>query len=110
MAIPHADSGEVIDVQPLGEGLRQAITTTLVKTDQLEVIRLVLPAGKEIAEHRAPGAITVQCLEGAIEFQAHGGWRSLPAGHMLYLTAREPHALKAVEDSSVLLTIQLKDS
>src|SRR5690606_33496635 len=80
MAIHHADSGEIIDVRPLGEGLKQAITTTLVKTDRLEVIRLVLAAGKEIAEHRAPGEITVQCLEGAIEFQAHGRWQTLEAG------------------------------
>lgn len=108
MAIPHAGSGDVIDVTPLGEGLRQAITTTLVKSDQLEVIRLVLPAGKGIAEHRAPGEITVQCLEGTIEFQAHGGPRTLQAGQMLYLAGGEPHALKAVADASVLLTILLK--
>jgi quercetin dioxygenase-like cupin family protein len=110
MAIPHADSGELIDVQPLGAGLRQAITTTLVKTDQLEVIRLVLPAGKEIAEHRAPGEITVQCLEGAVEFHAHGRSRTLQAGQMLYLATGEPHALKAVEDASVLVTILLKSA
>ena len=32
MAIPHAKSGEVIDVRPLGSALAQARTTTLVKT------------------------------------------------------------------------------
>jgi quercetin dioxygenase-like cupin family protein len=80
MAIPHAASGEVVDVRPLGEGLRRAMTTTLVKTDRLEVLRLVLPAGKEIAEHRAPGEITVHCLEGLVEFHAHGGSGGLPPG------------------------------
>lgn len=109
MAIPHAASGEVIDIRPLAAGLRDAVTTTLVKTDQLEVIRLVLPAGKEIAEHRAPGEITVQGLEGTVEFQAHGQTRTLQAGQMLHLASREPHAVKAVEDSSILVTILLKD-
>ena len=110
MAIPHAASGEVVDIRPLGEALQGTTTSALIKTDRLEVLRLVLPAGKEIAEHRAPGEITVQCLEGAIEFEVHGATRELRAGHMLYVAAREPHALKAIEDSSVLVTIQLKDA
>lgn len=110
MAIPHAASGQVIDIRPLGAGLKDAITTTLARTDQLEVIRLVLPAGKTIEEHRAPGEITVQCLEGTVEFQAHGQWRTLQAAQMLRLDSREPHALKAVEDSTVLVTILLRDA
>ncbi len=109
MAIPHAASGEVIDIRPLGEGLRRAITTVLVKTERLEVLRMVLPEGKEIPVHRAPGEITVQCLEGTVEFQAHDQSRTLQAGQMLYLAAREPHALRAIEDASVLVTIQLKN-
>jgi quercetin dioxygenase-like cupin family protein len=108
MALTHANSGEVVDVRPLGEGLKRSITTTLIKTDRLEVIRLVLPAGKVITEHRAPGEITVQCLEGAIEFRAHGRSEVLRAGQLLYLTAGEPHAVEAVEDASVLLSILLK--
>src|SRR5690242_7492076 len=105
MAIPHADSGEIVDIRPLGERLQQAVTTTLIKTDRLEVIRLVLFAGKEIAEHKAPGEITVQCLEGSVEFHCHGRSQELQAGHLLYLAAREPHALKAIADSSVLVTL-----
>ena len=99
-----------IDVRPLGEGLKQSITTTLIKTDRLEVIRLVLPAGKAIAEHRAPGEITVQCLEGAIGFRAHGRSQVLRAGQLVYLDSGEPHSVEAVEDASFLLTIRLKGS
>ena len=107
MAIPHATSGQAVDVRPLGDRLGGAVTATLVKTDDLEVIRLVVPAGKEIPEHRARGAITVQCLEGAVEFRAHGRAETLTAGHMLYLEAGEPHSVKGVEDSSLLLTLAL---
>lgn len=107
MAIPHATPGQVVDVRPLGERVKEAITTTLVKADDLEVIRLIVPAGKEIPEHRARGAITVQCLEGAVEFRSHGQTRQLPAGHLLYLEAGVAHAVKGVEDSSLLLTLSL---
>jgi quercetin dioxygenase-like cupin family protein len=108
MAIRHAESGEVIGVGPLGPALAGAVTTTLVKTAALEVIRLVIPAGKALPEHRAPGEITVQCLEGAIDFTTDGRDVRLAAGQMLYLAAGVPHALRGVQDSSVLLTILLR--
>lgn len=107
MAIQHAKSGEVV-VLPLGAALASAETSALVKTSQIEVLRLVIPAGKEIATHKAPGPITVQCLEGRISFTAHGTTQQLDAGKLLYLETGEPHALTGLEDSSVLVTIVLK--
>ena len=108
MAIPHAQVGQVIDVRPLGPSLATAITTTLIKTSRIEVVRLVMTAGKEIAEHRAPGEITVHCLEGKIAFTALGQTRELTAGQMLYLAAGQPHSVKCSEDASFLLTILLQ--
>lgn len=109
MAIPHATSGQVVDVRPLGAKLKQSVTTTLVKTGKLEVIRLVLPAGKEIPHHQVTGEITVQCLEGMVSVAAdEGQTKVLEAGQLLYLSGSELHALKGVEDSSVLVTILLE--
>jgi quercetin dioxygenase-like cupin family protein len=108
MAIPHAKSGEVIDIRPLGPALAQAKTTTLVKTKTLEIIRLVIPAGKDIPEHHAPGEITVQCLEGRVTFAVGSTRHDLAAGQMLYLSSAEPHSLYGLEDASVLVTILLR--
>jgi quercetin dioxygenase-like cupin family protein len=107
MAIPHANPGDVIDVRPLGHDLATTKTFTLVKTKQFELIRLVMASGKEIREHRAPGEITVHCLEGKIAFSALGTTQHLTAGQMLYLGAGEPHTVKCLEDASFLLTILL---
>jgi quercetin dioxygenase-like cupin family protein len=107
MAIPHAQPGEVIDVRPLGASLATAKTTTLLKSSNIEVVRLVMTAGKEIAEHKAPGEITVHCLEGKVAFTALGQTHELTAGQMLYLGAGEPHSVKCIEDASFLLTILL---
>jgi hypothetical protein len=52
MAIPHAKPGDIVDVRPLGSALASTQTTTLLRTEQIEVIRLVVPAGKDIAEHK----------------------------------------------------------
>ena len=105
MAIPHAQPGDVIDVRPLANKMAASITNTLIKTPNVEVIRMVLPAGKVLSEHKAPGEIIVQCLEGDITFTTMGEPKRLRAGDMLYLAAGEPHELVAVEDSSFLLTI-----
>jgi len=107
MAIHHARPGEVIDVRPWEDRLRERVTTTLIKTDSLEVLRLVLPAGAHLPPHQVAGEITVQCLEGQVVFDAGGTDRELRAGEMLFLTGGTPHALRAVENSSVLVTILL---
>ncbi|MEB0059688.1 AraC family ligand binding domain-containing protein [Variovorax sp. LG9.2] len=65
---------------------------------------MVLPAGKKIPLHQTPSAITVQCLEGAVEFESHGRARLMRPGVMLFLAPADPHALEALEDSSVLVS------
>lgn len=107
MALPHAASGELINVAPLGEAVKDSVSTTLVRADHLEVFRLVLPAGKLTQEHEAAGTITIQCIEGIVELDAHGRTQTLRAGSLVYLADREPHAVKALEDASLLITMLL---
>jgi quercetin dioxygenase-like cupin family protein len=89
---------------PLGTAVGDAKSTTLMKSDGLELIRLVIPAGKEIPPHRAPGEITVQCLEGRVSFEHDGHAIDLQAGDLLHLCPQEIHALRGLVDSSVLVT------
>jgi quercetin dioxygenase-like cupin family protein len=107
MAIPHADPGQVIDVSPMGPALHGAVTKTIIKTPRLEVIRLVVPAGKEIPTHRVAKEITVQCLEGRVAFTAGGRTQDLRSGQMLYLSGEEAHSVRGLEDASLLVTILL---
>ena len=110
MSIKHANPSEVIHLQRLGSDIASTKTSTLFKTEVMEAIRLVLPAGKQIAEHKAPSEITVFCLEGRVKFTSQGEAKEIVAGDLLYLTAAAPHAVEAVEDSTVLVTILLKGS
>ena len=107
MTTQHAEPGVVIDIRPLGSRLSESVTSTLVKSGTLEIIRLILPAGKRVRSHQVSGPITVHCLEGRIEFQAYGQWQILESGQLLFLSGGELHAAKAIEDSSVLITIHL---
>jgi len=108
MAIPHAKPGELINIAPLGPELPNATTTTLIKTDALEVIRLVVPADKRIAEHRTRGQVTIQCLEGEVGIVIAGGTTVLSQNEMLYLHEGEMHAVHGIQDASLLVTILLK--
>jgi quercetin dioxygenase-like cupin family protein len=105
MAQIHAQSGQVVSVRPFGDRFGGMRTTAILKADQLEVVRIVLPAGKGLPEHSAPGEITVQCIEGRIEFQTPAALHVLEAGDFIHLRGNEPHALRAQVDSSALLTM-----
>ena len=106
MALPHAESGQIIDITPLGSRLRSTVSTALFKAEDLEVMRLVLLAGKGIPPHKVSGEVTIQCIEGVVEVSSQDV-RTLDAGKMLYLRGDEVHSLRALEDASVLLTIFL---
>ena len=107
MALTHAESGEVIDIRPYGDAIHQAQSIALFKFAQLEVIRLVFPAGHRMPSHKVSGTITLQCLEGEVEVEAHDRVILLRAGHLMHLKPQVEHGLHALEASSVLVTIVL---
>jgi quercetin dioxygenase-like cupin family protein len=109
MALQHASSGQVIALNNAGEDVTQFSSIALAKTDEIELIRLVLPAGKTMPEHWVKGEITLQCLSGEVAVDAHGRTVTLHGGEMLFLAGATPHAVRAVADSVALLTIVLKD-
>ena len=107
MALAHAQPLEVIDVRPLGAALRDAVTTSLLKTPRLQLMRLVLPAGSGMPEHSVAGAITVHCLEGEAVVTTASHRCELRTGQLVMLPENERHAVQAVTDSSLLVTVLL---
>ncbi|MCW2312266.1 uncharacterized protein (DUF2249 family) [Rhodoferax antarcticus] len=90
-----------------GDAISSTMTSTLYKTQQLEVFRLVLLAGKEMPEHQVVGELTVQCLEGSIEFSIGTTHEVMRAGDLKCLAGGVSHSLRAIEDSAVLVTLLL---
>ena len=108
MAIKHALPGQGIDVQPLGSALSTERTAALFKANDLEVMRLVLAAGRSLPPHKVPGEITIQCIEGALDVEAEGQSHLLRAGQLLYLAGNVLHGVTALENASALVTVALK--
>jgi nucleotide-binding universal stress UspA family protein/quercetin dioxygenase-like cupin family protein len=100
-----ANPGDILDVRPLGGALASAHTRRLLRTPAVEVLRLFVRAGQSIPQHRNAGEILLQCLEGRVDVTALGKARTLEAGHLLQLPAGESHALRGIENASLLLMI-----
>lgn len=105
MATHHASSNEVVDLATWAQDVPNEKSKVILKTDDMELVRLALPAGKEFADHKVSGPIVVQCISGKIEFVAKQTTQILTPGQLVYLMPDESHAVKAVLDSVVLLTI-----
>ena len=107
MAIPHLASGQVTSVLPLAASLADAKTTALFKGPNLEVMRMVLSAGKKIAPHHVNGPITIHCLEGEVDVGVENERRILRTGDLLYLAGNVEHDLLALTNASLLVSVVL---
>ncbi len=104
-AEPQTNPGEIITVRRSGPALTKTRSEKLVRTEAFELIRLFVPAGKELAEHRAPGTLIFECREGRVAFTALGKSQNVEPGQLLFLPAGEPHSVKGLEDATLLLTV-----
>lgn len=65
---------------------------------------IALAAGRELAEHESPGEATLQVLRGRVRLVAGDDAVEGAAGDLLTIPPRR-HALHALEDAAVLLTV-----
>ncbi len=105
MAMSHASPGEVFDLSPLGSNLKSTRTTAVVKSESFEVVRLVVHAGADIKTHQVDGPITLHCLEDRALLSLPETTLELSGGQWVYLEGGVPHAVRGIEDTSLLLTI-----
>lgn len=107
MALQHAKAGEIIDLSPRGPDLAGERSTAIVKTDQFEAIRLIVPSGSILKSHQVPGRLTLHCLEGCVELALADGTVDLKANQWVHFDGGAPHSVRGIEDASLLLTIFL---
>lgn len=105
MALVHAQPLDVISVRPLAARITETKTHSLLKTDQMQMMRLVLIAGQTVPEHQVAGEMTLLCLEGRVLVSTPGRQCRLAEGDLVLLPAHEPHALEAQTDCSLLVTL-----
>ncbi len=78
---------------------------TLVKEGPLRITLVAVNPGGEMRPHTAPGPISVQVLEGEIDFQVEGGSWKLPRGTLFTLGAGVTHSVRSTRGGVFLLTV-----
>ncbi|MGL2606605.1 cupin domain-containing protein [Helicobacter pylori] len=71
-------------------------------------MRICMPKGAIIDKHKAPGAISVQVLEGKIVFEVGDEKIEMPKGALISLEAQVLHRLDALENSVIRLSLSKK--
>jgi quercetin dioxygenase-like cupin family protein len=69
------------------------------------VIVLALPAGEELQEHQVHEHAWLHLHRGAVEVEADGAAQRLDAGALIHWAPGERHAVRAVEDATLLLLL-----
>lgn len=108
MALPHAKHLDVVNVAPLGDKLIETPSTSLIKTERLQLLHMVLVAHQDQPQHHVANECVIQCLEGEVEVVMGGGVRKLGPGNLIVLPGMQQHALRARTDCSVLVTLLLE--
>lgn len=105
MSQGHIQSGEVVNLETLREEMDVDASYALVKTDDMEVIRMAVQKGKTIDEHHISGEMTVQCLRGDILFMVDGEAKELTQNDWLYLQKKQNFSYSVKKDTILLVTI-----
>ena len=103
----HTAPPQVMDVARFGAKLSAARSRALFKAEDLEVIRIVLRKGQTLPPHRVPGSVSLHCLEGHLEVMLGQTVHELQPDQLIHLPSGLPHAVRALEDSSALVSIVL---
>lgn len=109
MSTHHAAPGEIVDLKSWANDLPIEQSKTIVRSEDMELARLVLPAGKLFNEHKVSGPVIIQCVKGKIRIRAADSKMTLTDNQLLYLAPNEPHSVHALNHSVVLLTIIFKN-
>ena len=81
------------------------VSKSLLKSVGGNVTLFAFSQGQELSEHSTPHHAMVQCLEGELEFTWNGESTVLKSGDFFIMQPHAPHAVKAISDFEMLLTL-----
>lgn len=84
-------------------------SVTLFKSETMRIVLIGLHENAELKSHKANGVISVQVLEGKIEFTAQKQITHLEQRQMIVLEENIFHSVKALSESFFLLTLAMNN-
>jgi quercetin dioxygenase-like cupin family protein len=98
-----AEPQNLIDLVNYQEG--SVVSRTLIKKKTGTVTLFAFDQDQALSEHTAPFDAMVYILDGKAEIIISGNSNILEKGNMIIMPANEPHALKAIEQFKMMLTM-----
>jgi quercetin dioxygenase-like cupin family protein len=81
------------------------VSKTIIEKNIGTVTLFAFYMGQGLSEHTAPFDALVQVLDGEVEIKISGKPFQLKQGEMIIMPANQPHALKAISNFKMLLTM-----
>jgi quercetin dioxygenase-like cupin family protein len=96
-------SHSLIDM--VGYQKEAVVSKTIIEKKTGTVTLFAFDQGQGLSEHTAPFDALVQVLDGEVEIHISGNPFHLKQGDMIIMPASKPHALKAIKQFKMLLTM-----
>jgi quercetin dioxygenase-like cupin family protein len=84
------------------DGHRQVV---LARQGSRSIVLFAFEQGGELKPHQTDGEVTIHVLSGTLEVTVDAGPLMLSEGQFVALAPSERHAVRAVQDSEMLLTV-----
>ena len=81
------------------------VSRTLIRDGNSRAVLFGFAEGQELTEHTSTQPALIQILTGECDFSLAGQAHRLKAGDLLYMPANLPHAVRAITQFSMLLTL-----
>jgi len=78
---------------------------TLAKAGRLRLVLVAMAPGNAIGTHQADSPMTVHVISGHIRYRAADGEHELRDGEVLFFGPGDAHDIRALQESSLLLTL-----
>ena len=75
----------------------------LVDEDNLQITHLQIKKGEEIPSHKSDKSAVVVIYKGKVDFKEESGSQIIIPGDIITMDPNETHALKAIEDSDLMV-------
>ena len=85
-------------------------SVTIFKSETMRIVLMGLHQGTELKPHKANGVISVQVLEGKINFITEQKTALVESGQMIALQQNVTHSVVALTDAFFLLTLAMNKS
>ncbi len=85
--------------------LNGIVSRTLLRAPNARVVLFGFAEGQELTEHTSTQRAIIQILSGECEFSLSGKPHNLKSGDFLYMPPNAPHAVRATQQFSMLLTL-----